>query len=305
MQWDHLRIVLAIHRGGSMQAAAESLRMDRSTVLRRLDSIEADLGERLFVRGSEGCIPTSRGDEVAGTAKSIEAAMSSLGQRVKAKQTEVKGVVTVSVPSFVAARILAPAMPRFVAQHPGIELRVLATNQHVNIASGEADIGLRNRWPEQESLIARKAAEVAYGFYASRDYLAKRGVPDGSFAGHDLLLLDESLATMLGYDRMRELAATGQIVMRSTDILALVVAAEAGTGIAFIPSLATNGSTSLTGVWPGVCGGLRDVFLVAHQEMRDQKHIRSVYDFLIALCGECADVFAGRSAIAYVPESGQ
>lgn len=305
MQWDHLRVVLALHRAGSMQAASDVLGIDRTTVMRRLDTIEREVGERLFVRSSDGCTPTAKGDEIAGTAKSIETAMQTLGQRVAGGSADIKGIVTVSVPAFLAARILAPAMPRFATAYPGIELRILATNQHVNIASGEADIGLRNRWPEHETLIARKAAQVAYGFYASREYLERRGRPEGSLSGHDLLLLDESLAVMSGYDRMREVAAEGRIVMRSTDILTLVLAAEAGAGIAYVPSLVTNGSPSLVGVWPGLCGGLRDVFLVAHQELRNQQRLRATYDFLFDLCAEKGDVIAGRTATAYRPPNQQ
>jgi DNA-binding transcriptional LysR family regulator len=301
MQWDHLRVVLAIHRGGSMQAASALLQLDRTTVLRRLDAIEKEVGARLFIRSSEGCVATQRGEEVVGTAQSIEFAMASLGRRIEAGSQIGGGVVTVTVPAFFAARVIAPSLPQFAASHPTVELRVVGSNQHLNIVQGEADIGLRNRYPEQGTLIARKAAEVAYAFYASKDYVARRGAPEGSFSGHDMLLLDESLATMLGYDRMMELSSAGHVILRSNDILTLLQAAEAGAGIAFLPSFVTLGSGKLVGVWPGAVGGLRDVFLVTHQDIRNTPRIRAVYDFMLDLCSIHADVIAGRTAYDYRP----
>ena len=67
MEWDHLRYMLAIHRGGSMQAAAVELRVDRATVLRRLDSLEAALRAKLFERRSDGCVLTKAGQEIIGS----------------------------------------------------------------------------------------------------------------------------------------------------------------------------------------------------------------------------------------------
>lgn len=300
LDWDHLRIVLAIQRGGSMQSAAERLNVDRTTVLRRLDAMEKQLGDRLFVRSSDGCTPTAKGDEVVGAALAIERAMDSLGSRLVQGHDVAAGRVTLTVPDFFASQILAPALPLFVQNYPDIELNVLCGNQHYNIVRGEADIGLRNRWPEQDTVVARKAASVAYGFYASRQYLVHHGTPTGSFKRHHMLLLGEEVSVMLGYDRMMELASEGDIVMRSNAVMPLVQAAAAGAGICFVPAMAIHGYDSLVGVWPGTVGGLRDVFLVAHQDLRFVARIRAVYDFMIELCAVQADVISGTTGARYV-----
>lgn len=78
LEWDHLPIVLAIHRGGSMQSAADTLAIDRATVLRRLDALEARLGARLFDRRRDGCVLTRAGLDIIGTVEGIAEAMTAL-----------------------------------------------------------------------------------------------------------------------------------------------------------------------------------------------------------------------------------
>ncbi len=91
LEWDNLRYMLAIHRRGSMQAAADELGIDRATVLRRLDALEAGLKVRLFDRGREGCEITPAGQEILGTVEGIEQAMTSLAHRVRGRDEAAEG----------------------------------------------------------------------------------------------------------------------------------------------------------------------------------------------------------------------
>ena len=299
--WEQLRVVLAIHRAGSMQAAAEGLGIDRTTVLRRLDALEREFQARLFDRSSDGCRLTARGEEILGTVEQIEASMARLGQRIGGTSATASGAVRLTVPEFFAAAILAPALPGFRDRHPGIELQVANSNRHLNLIRGEADVALRNRWPEQTSLIARKAASVGFGCYASQGYIARNGVPAGSFAGHDLVLPGEELSAVVGYDRMLELASAGRIVHRSSEFTPLVFAAKAHLGIAYLPCMATHGHPDLVGVWPGRVGDLRDIFVVMRAEAKAEARFRVVFDFIVDLCREHAAVIAGRDLDAAFP----
>ena len=117
LEWDHLRVVLAVHRGGSMQAASQLLSIDRATVLRRLDSLEARLGARLFERRRDGCVLTRAGLEIIATAEGIEQAMTALEHRVHGEDRRAEGVVTVTVPEFFAVKVLVPALEGYPLAH--------------------------------------------------------------------------------------------------------------------------------------------------------------------------------------------
>ena len=107
---------------------------------------------------------------------------------------------------------------------------------------------------------------------------------------------------MSGYDRMMRLASQGRVVLRSNEILPLEAAARAGLGIAYLPCMVTGGEPELVAVWPGLISELHDVFLVAHEDLRSQLRIRVVYDFMVDLCTEYADVISGRAVAEAFPQ---
>ena len=295
LEWDHLRVVLAVHRGGSMQAASQLLSIDRATVLRRLDSLEARLGARLFERRRDGCVLTRAGLEIIATAEGIEQAMTALEHRVHGEDRRAEGVVTVTVPEFFAVKVLVPALPRLSRAHPGLTVEIRTGHGFLNLARGEADIALRNRRPDHNSLVSRRVGTVAIALYASRAYLDARGTPEaGDYASHDVILFDESLAGMPGYDWVAEHTARSRIAMRSNEILPLLAAARAGAGIAYLPVIAAFGEPDLVAIPPGIIGA-PEIFLITHRDLRRRARVRVAFDFIVRLCTEQASALAGTA----------
>ena len=302
LEWDHLRVVLAVHRSGSMQAASLLLEVDRATVLRRLDALEARLGARLFDRRRDGCVLTRAGLEIIATVEGIEHAMTALEHRVRDEDRRAEGVVTVTVPEFFAVKVLVPALPRLSRAHPGLTVEVRTGHGFLSLARGEADIALRNRRPEHNSLVSRRVGAVAIALYASRAYLDARGTPDdGNYSGHDVILFDESLAGMPGYDWVEQRTAGARIAMRSNEILPLVAAARAGAGIAYLPSIAAFGEPDLVPIAPGIIGK-PEIFLITHRDLRRRARVRVAYDFIVRLCTEQAAALAGRTVAEAFPD---
>jgi molybdate transport repressor ModE-like protein len=300
LEWDHLRIVLAIHRKGSMQAAAEALGIDRATVLRRLDAIEARLKTSLFDRRHDGCVLTEAGQAIIATVEDIEQAMTVIEHRVSGRDREAEGAVTLALPEFLAATLLAPELPRFAKLHPGIAIEVRSGNRLLNLARGEADIALRNRRPDHNTLVSRRVCSAGLGYFASRDYLASRGDPARGLGGHDFIVFDSSLSGVPSFARMEEMARQGRIVMRSNEILPMVAAAKAGAGLAFLPCIAARDEPELELVAPGVVAE-RDMFLVTHRDLLERARVRLVFDFLVRICAENAAALSGKPAAAARP----
>jgi molybdate transport repressor ModE-like protein len=296
LEWDHLRIVLAIHRKGSMQAAAEDLGIDRATVLRRLDALEARLKASLFDRRHDGCVLTEAGHAIIATVEGIEQAMTAIEHRVSGRDREAEGAVSVALPEFLAAKILAPELPRFAKLHPGITVEVISGNGLMNLTRGEADIALRNRRPDHNTLVSRHAGTAGLGFFASRDYLASRGDPARGLGGHDFVLFDSSLANVPSYTQMEDIARHGRIVMRSNEILPMVAAAKAGLGLAFLPCIAAHGEPGLSLVAPGIVAE-REMYLVTHRDLLKRTRVRLVFDLVVRICAENAAALAGKLAV--------
>jgi DNA-binding transcriptional LysR family regulator len=291
LEWDQLRFMLAIHRGGSMQAAAADLRVDRATVVRRLDALEATLGARLFDRRRDGCTLTKAGHEIIETVKTIELATTALAARVGGEDKRPEGVVTVTVPEFFAVAVLAPAMPRFADLYPGITLEVTTGHAFLNLSRGEADIALRNRRPDHQSLVARRVGQVGIGLFATADYVASRGEPNGGLAGHRLILFDESLRGMPGVAELETRIGGAQVVLRSNELVPLLAATRAGAGIGCFPAVLAAGE-DLVPVAPGLIGH-PEIFLITHRDLRGRARVRAVFDFIVRLCTERAADLAG------------
>src|SRR5688572_9727168 len=96
MQWDDFRLVLALGRGGSLASAAQLLAIDRSTVFRRLDTLEAQLGVRLFERLGGPWQPTAAGEAMLGAAERIEQEAIAAERAVSGRDTRLQGKLRVT-----------------------------------------------------------------------------------------------------------------------------------------------------------------------------------------------------------------
>lgn len=280
MDWDSLRVVLAIRDGGSLLAAAQALGWDRATVVRRLDGLETRLGTRLFDRRHDGCLLTQAGEEIISTIEGIAGAVTSLERRVAGADRAPRGVVKVAMPDFLAVKLVVPALGRLRERHPDIELEILTGYSVLNLVQGEAEIAMRNQRPTQQSLIARRLADGAIAFFASRGYLARRGTPDGTLAGHDVVLPYQQALALPLFGQAGEIAAAARCVLRA-DVMTALAAVRDGEALAVLPSAAVVGEPELVPVWPGVIAR-PELYLVTHAALKRQRRIRVVMDFLVA-----------------------
>jgi DNA-binding transcriptional LysR family regulator len=143
-------------------------------------------------------------------------------------------------------------------------------------------------------LISRRVGTVGIGLFASRRYLAERGVPQDDFAGHDMVLFDETLAGMPGVEWVEAQARPSRIVMRSNEILPVVAATKAGLGIGIMPAVMAHGEPDLVPVAPGIVGR-PEIFLMTHRDLRRRARVRVVFDFIVRTCTERAAALSGRA----------
>ena len=178
LDWDDLRFFLAVARHGSLSAAAKDLRVAQSTVGRRLASLEASLGVRLLYRTPQGYVPTLAGHDVRDQAERLEAEALSVERNVGGRDTRLAGLVRVTCAETVASHILAPCFAALHAQHPDIMIELIPDPRELSLSMREAEISVRLRRPAQHDLVVRRAGTMAFGLYASPQYLERYGEPD-------------------------------------------------------------------------------------------------------------------------------
>ncbi|RMF34929.1 MAG: LysR family transcriptional regulator, partial [Alphaproteobacteria bacterium] len=252
MEWDQLRYMLAVARGGSMQAAAIALGVDRATVQRHVEALETALGTRLFHRRSSGCVMTESGEAIFSIVSDIEAATATLVARVGGREKRAEGRVRLTVPEFFAVHVLAPAMTELAALYPGIELEVICGHAFLDLSRGEADIAIRNRRPHHSSLVSRRLGAVGVGTFAAPAYVEAHGMPpfDG-LDGHRVVLFEETILEGGLTRRMGALLDGAHVALRSNDLLAVAATVRAGAGVGIFPAVIAHGDAGLIPVPPG------------------------------------------------------
>jgi DNA-binding transcriptional LysR family regulator len=159
MNWDDLRIVAAIRDEGTFAAASARLRIDETTVGRRLRRIEKMLGVRLFEAADGLRKPTAQCERVLAHVTAMAGHVAEIG-RVGESLPGVAGRFRVAATNAIAEEVLAPRVAGLLAKHPGLSLQFLTSSENVKFSRWEADLAIRLRKPDKGDFTISKLAEV-------------------------------------------------------------------------------------------------------------------------------------------------
>jgi DNA-binding transcriptional LysR family regulator len=282
LDWDDLRFFLALSRHGSLSAAAKVLHVSQSTVGRRLATLEATLAVRLLNRTPEGYVPTLAGEEVRKKAERLEAEALALERDVTGRDTRLRGLVRVTCAETMAAHLLAPSFASLHAQHPDIMIELIPNPRELSLAMREADISVRMRQPEQHDLIVRRIGSMAFGLYATSEYIEERGEPnfDEGCPGHHLITQMEDSQEMTQSAWLTEMASRSQVVLQTSSHEAAVLAAANGGGLACLARFRGDDEPRLNRLAVPTEPPSADILLLVHRDNRDTPRIRVVLNHI-------------------------
>lgn len=290
--WDDLRFALAVADAGGLSAAGRALRVDPATIGRRLDALEASLGCKLFHRRRQGLAPTPAGGKLILHARRIEAEVRAADFALSPEDKGLAGTVVVTTTEPIAAGFVAPALPGFEKQHPGIAVEVKTDIRALDLGRREADIALRLARPTQGDLRGRRLGQVGYGLYASRAYLDRRGTPAGVFAGHLLIDWPVDYTAIPQVPWLRRVAAGAGVVLRSNSAMTRRAAAASGAGIALLPCVLADLDPALVRI-AGETPPRQDLWLVTHRDLARVPRIRATLEYLASTARRSARRLAG------------
>lgn len=283
-EWDDLRFVLAVARGGGLSGAARRLGVNHSTVSRRISGLEARLGVRLFDRLPSGHRPTEAGQDAIAAAERMEAAATEMAISLTGRDSALRGAVTLTAPLMILLGPFAEVLAAFRAAHPGIEVRLAATNDLLNLHRREADIAIRATDMPDDGLFGMRLTEQRAAIYAAPGYLdrqAQEGLPL-DWIGNPR----ESAppADVLGRFPGARIAA------RADDKLAALAAARAGIGACRLPCFQGDTDPALVRVPGFPLYRYPDKWILTHSDLRDVARVRAVMRF-------AADAVRARRAL--------
>ena len=277
LRWDDLVYVLEVGRAGSLSGAARALRINHSTVFRRLGSIEQRLGVRLFDRQPAGHVPTAAGEAVIRLAEQLEVELGDLERRLAGQDLRPSGTVRITTTDTLIEPLM-PILADFQARYPEIVLELVPASQFFNLSKRDADVALRPSLSPPTDLYGRRVGRIAFAPYASRKYIAESGYR-GLDSAHRWLGLDDSLSHIEPHRWLRENVATERIVLRASSFLALVEAARLGMGVALLPCYMADGDPKLERLSQPLEDLATDLWLLVHHDLRGTARVRAFLDF--------------------------
>ncbi len=288
-----VRYFLAVVRGGSVRAAAGRLRVNHSTVLRRIAQLEDRLGARMFEKLPSGYRLTDAWEEVLAFAEQMEASSNQLETRVFGRDQSVRGLLRVTLAPLVATHLLMPGFASFARLHPEIEMEILPVDEPVNLTNREADVAIRVVYDRNAlplNLHGLKGPELFGGVYMSRDPLAawRAGAPDR------IRWIVRNNFGIPDWAREGEVP-TAEVSFRTTDTGAQIVAVRHGLGMTMLPCFVGDADPLLVRV-PGI--GLRilgTLWLLTQGETRKTKRVRLFTEFVSLRLAAYAQLLAGLS----------
>lgn len=164
MNWDDLRIIAAVRDEGTYAGASARLRIDETTVGRRLSRIQRDLGVPLFEAVDGVRRPTRHCEAVLEHVGAMAAHVAAI-DRLRESQPGPVGRLRIASTSSVAEELLAPRAAKFLADNPGLTLQFLTSSENVKFSRWQADLAIRLRKPEKGDFTISKLAEVRLYFF--------------------------------------------------------------------------------------------------------------------------------------------
>ena len=292
MNWDDVRIFLAVARTGQILAASKRLGLNHATLSRRLTSLEEALKTRLFIRRTNGCELTAEGEIFLSSAERMETEMLAAQANLGRTDTAIAGTVRVGAPDGFGVSFLAPRMGRLIERHPELKIQLVPVPRSFSLSQREADIAITLERPEQGRLISAKLTDYTLGVYASKSYAAQNGLPADAEAlkqhrriGYvEDLLFSQSLnftgEVMRNWDAAFEISsATGQ-----------TEAVLSGAGIGILHDYIARQHAELVRILPGT-SIRRAYWTTFHESARELVRVRTVSDFLQELVSAERHIF--------------
>jgi DNA-binding transcriptional LysR family regulator len=284
MDWDDVRVFLAVARAGSLASGARSAGLDRSTASRRITTLESSLGVRLFLRTRAGLRLAPAGERLIAHAERMAAGARAVEATSREDGKQLHGRVRLATTDSLAAILVRIGLLELAVQHPGLELELLGDNRVVDLSRGEADLALRVVRSSEPSLRIQRVARLPFGLFASERYLARAGRPvsDHDLAGHDVITYTGELAALPEAKWLRDRAGT-RVVLRTTSVTAMLSAAADGHGLAVIAGGWGSRELGLVRVLEIAALPPRSLWLATHPDAAARPAVRAVAQHVHAI----------------------
>lgn len=278
LNWDDLKIFLAVARTGTLRGGADSIQANHTTLTRRLTLMEEGIGSRLFDRSKQGLVLTQLGEDLLPHAERVEEEMTAAARVIVGRDAAPTGTVYVTLPHGLAMTSIMDDLSAFAEEYPDITLNLTFTNDVADLTRREADVSLRVAFEVSDDVVGRRLVQMSQAAYCTPDY-AKR-VQDNAGEGLTLIGWHEPEGAQTAKWVQDSYYPKALLKHRVSELVPLITLAASGLGMAYL-------ACNLGDRHPGLVRApfqkplaYRNLWLLLHRDLRNTARVRLFVDFL-------------------------
>ncbi len=297
VNWDRIRVFLAVAEAGSFTRAAERLGLSQSAVSRQIGALEEDLGVTLFHRHARGLVLTEQGELLLDVAREMAERMHRAQALLSESRDRPAGHLRVNTTVGLGTVWLTSHLAEFYERYPEITVSLIVTDVDLDLTLREADVAIRMHRPRHPDLVQRRLMTGHTHIYASRDYLEKYGRPETpeELDRHRLVAYGEEPAgvpvpalnwVLVAGREPGDPRPPRKATLTINNVYGMLRAAERGVGLASLPDYLAYRSYRLERVLPDLEGPTFTAYFIYPSELRHSKRVAVFRDFLLEKVAE-------------------
>ncbi|PTM97760.1 LysR family transcriptional regulator [Mycoplana dimorpha] len=292
MNWDDVRMFLAVARTGQLLAASRRLGVNHATLSRRITALEQEMKTRLLVRRTNGCDLTAEGEVFLHAAERMETEMLAAQAKIGRIDAAVAGTVRIGAPDGFGVSFLAPRLGPLTARHPELKIQLVPVPRSFSLSQREADIAITLERPEQGRLVSSKLTDYTLGLYASRSYIAAHGEPADveALKHHRRIGYVEDLIFTASLDFTGEVMRSWNASFEISSATGQTEAVRSGAGIGILHNYIARLDPELVRILPETTIR-RAYWTTYHESARDLARVRTVTAFVQELVAQEQRIF--------------
>ena len=289
VDWDRLRVFHVVAKSGSFTKAGNKLELSQSAVSRQICALEETLKVSLFYRHARGLLLTEQGETFFRSLQEVESQIGEAISRITESRTNTVGPLKITTTVAFGSAWLTSRILGFHQQYPDVAVSLaLADFPELDLFSRQADVAIRFVKQTHPKVIQLKLMTIRYRFFASRDYVSRRGMPAGAedLDRHDLVVFGNDMP--MPFQKINWILEVGREpdslrrpALSINSVYGMYRAVKSGLGIAALPHYISEESPELIEVLPELEAPSIDAYFVYPEELRSSKRVAVIRDFLL------------------------
>lgn len=281
MNWDDLKSFLILSRSSKLLIAAKKLKVEPTTIARRIKRLEKNLKIQLFNKSPKGYSLTERGLDLVKYSEKIENQIFGINERLVKTNSLISGKVRVTVGEGLGVEVISKNIEKFYQKYPEIEIELLADTKSRSISNKETDILICLSRPKSGRLICSKLCDYFVRLYASKEFLKKNKILNiNDLNEKPFVSYVDEFIEFPELDYLKEVCRRPKIVFSSNSLRSQLMAVETGLGLGLLHTFIACNNPNLKVVLKNFIKIKREYWIVVHENNYQLERIKVFCDFL-------------------------